>query len=157
MAATNEWATFGLSDSELTRKRRRWFKNAATSRMSWHDCHIAYTFLAIPFFFAFPWFLVGLIASLNGGYAAAFTVRPPGCYSRPLWWLAVFTSLLVFSIFTAGEIIVGKENGFTTEDFLVLFIITKLALGQLAFLRRIRRESPHPTELFNRRLSWIRV
>jgi len=112
--------------------------------MSWHDCHIAYTFLAIPFFFAFPWFLVGLIASLNGGYAAAFTVRPPGCYSRPVWWLALFTSLFVFSFFTAGEIITANENGFTTADVVVLFIITKLALGQVAFLIRIRRESRTP-------------
>jgi hypothetical protein len=96
--------------------------------------------LAFPCFFAFPWFLVGMIASLNGGYACALTARPPGCYSRPLWWLALFASLVVFILFASFELAGAQQVGLETQDLVVLAISTKLAVGQLAFLYRIRRE-----------------
>jgi hypothetical protein len=137
----NDWASFGLNPGQSARKHRKWFKHVDTSRMSWHDCHIGYTLLAIPFYFTFPWFLVGLIASLNGGYACAFTVRPPGCYSGFLWWLALFASVIVFVLFTTLELTAAQQGGFGIQDIIVLAIITKLALGQLAFLFRIRREA----------------
>src|SRR2546423_4598 len=137
MPPTNDWATFGLVESKRPKKRRLFFRNVDTSRMSWHDCHVGYTFLAIPFLFGFPWCLAGVIAMLNGGYASAFTVRPPGAYSRPLWWLALFASLIIFALFTTMELSVDKKDGFGSLDILVLVIITKLAIGQLLFLIRI--------------------
>ena len=145
MAHDNQWACFGL-EGEKPKPRRRLFKHVDTSRMSWHDCHIGYTFVALPLLVAFPWVLAGMIAMLNGGYAVAFTARSPGCYSRPLWWFALFASLVIFSLFTAGEIFWAKQAGFGTVDLLVLVLITKLALGQLAFLFRIRREQPIPAK-----------
>lgn len=138
--AMNQWTNLGFHYFKLVPLERKLFPHVDTSRMSWRDCHIGYTFLAIPFFLASPWFLVGMIASLNGGYASAFTIRPPGHYSRPVWWLALFASMIVFLIFTALEFSAAIEGGMKLQDIVVLLLTTKLALGQLSFLIRIRRE-----------------
>lgn len=139
MANVNRWANFGLEDSPPT-PRRRLFKHLDTSRMSWHDCHIGYTWLGIAVLvFGFPWVLAGMIAMLNGGYASAFALNRPGNYSRFVWWLALFASVLIFGIFTTGEMC-AQQGGLEIQDVVVLLLITKLALGQLMFLFRMRRE-----------------
>jgi hypothetical protein len=118
-----------------------------TSRMSWADCHIGYMLfwaicLLISPIFNIA-FVVALIAGLNGGYAIVFSQRPPGLFSRPIWWLALFTSVLFLTFFAAFEIGNFLEGGgIETGDLLVIAIITKLTIGQLLFLFRIRRERP---------------
>jgi hypothetical protein len=110
--------------------------------MSWHDCHIGYALLILPcYLLGFPWSKVGVIAGLNAGYAAAFTGEGLGNYSRPLWGLALFTSVVVLFIFTMLEITVGRKAGFPIWDVLAIVVAIKLAMGQFAFLLRIHREA----------------
>jgi hypothetical protein len=151
MAATNEWAMFGLEDPQRPKRQRRLFKNIDTSRMSWMDCHAGFMIVSFACYLISPVFnlafLVGMIAGLNGGYAIAFTQRPPGYCSSPIWWLALFTSVLVFTGFGTLEVMLGLERGVGLADLIVIAIVTKLSLGQLLFLYRIRRERPVQSEV----------
>jgi hypothetical protein len=147
MSRANEWATFGLDNPEPPRPRRSRFAHIDTSRMSWTDCHVGYLFVAAICLLVYPIFgftlVLGVVTSLNGLYGMVFCQRPPVVVSRRIWWFALFVSLLYFSIFTMIEIGIHLEGGrLEAGDLLLFAIVTKLSLGQMLFLFRIRREPP---------------
>jgi hypothetical protein len=114
--------------------------------MSWHDCHIGYYIvflvcLALAYLSQSPSLaIIGFAAMLNGAYAVAFTVHENGDYSNFVWWLALPTSVLALFIAVMLEVNLGEKDGVGLGETIALCIVAKLAVGQLMFLFRRRRE-----------------
>jgi hypothetical protein len=145
-SSANDWDRFSFDDEPTTTPRLQWSAAVDTSRMSWRDCHIGFLLVVLCCVVISPFLniavLVGFVAGLNGSYAMVFSQRPPGHYSRPIWWLALVTSLSIASLFALFEIDNFLHGGIPWHELLVIALVLKLASGQLMFLGRIRRERP---------------
>lgn len=119
----------------------------APGRGSWHDCHIGYFFIGTGCYLAAWCFGAGALvivassATLSGGYAMGFAARSDGNYSSFMWRLALLTSILMLFIAVMLELNLDRGGGrIGVGAILAICIAGKLALGQLMFLFRRRRE-----------------